>query len=93
MGDIADYYRELAMQEDAEYEYLSSIANQLWENYKAGIAEWKSLKGPILVIHMDDNHIVNALKMLLRKDNKNPVNEMFIDIFEAEIKKRKIQIQ
>jgi hypothetical protein len=95
MGEIADYYMDLAMQQDAEYEALKhrldGMATQVLEDYQMGVAEWTTKDNEMIpVIKMTKDHVQNCLKMMMKNNVKfkNPYRTAWIKIFKAEIKKR-----
>lgn len=96
MGDISDYYSDVAMQQQAEYdgmlEELQQKADKALESYKMGIAEWRTKDdNKIQVSDMTNDHVRNCLNFLAVKDedDKSPVTLAWIEIFKAECIKRK----
>lgn len=88
MGDMADDAMFEASKYDAFQDQQHWLADVLLEEYKMGIAEWKTVEGyKILVRNMGNNHINNVIKYLERKKS-TPMNDMWIKILSAEQLKR-----
>lgn len=80
MGDMADYYLELAMLQ--ELEYIENLDRRIWTT-KTG--------QEIDVRDMTTIHIENCLKCLEdgRIDFKDQSNEIWKKIFKEELERRK----
>jgi hypothetical protein len=98
MGEIADYYMDIAFEQEAMWEEtkeaLKDKARALKKNYKLGKAEWHTQAGDALKVdNMTDTHIKNCLAFLERKTEleKTPMTKTWIKIFKLEINKRNKQ--
>jgi hypothetical protein len=91
MGEMADYYADLAMQ----HEYDEDVFNgeyyeTIWTDYQKGKLKWTTKDGrEFLIKDMLDSHVVNTKNWLKRLPSTEAINE-WIDVFNAEIEKRKI---
>jgi hypothetical protein len=92
MGEMADYFYDLAMRE-----YLFDEFNEddvdIYDEYQKGLLCWSTKDGDdILIKDMTDNHIINS-KNLLEKAVYNDTEILtWIKIFNEEINKRKLNI-
>jgi len=95
MGDIADYYADLAMQVEFELqqidEYYNNIHfNDLLKEYVKGKLHWVTKDGQqILIKNMTDSHLLNSIKWLNKIKQYTWVSEMK-DILIMEKEKRKL---
>lgn len=88
MGDMADYYMDLAL--DAEWE-LERRAKDVYRFYEDGTLTWKTKDGnKLLISEMSDTHIVNSINMLIKKDKYlDQYTEAIVKILRRELKSRK----
>ncbi len=93
MGDIADYYMDLAMEEDAKMEanirLRQDALDLLEKHYMMGILKWTTLRGKkIMVTDMSTLHIENSIKMIKRNGYKNKeISRKWVEILEYELEK------
>lgn len=91
MGDMADYYADLAMTIKDEDDYFEE-AQLLKEEYRNGIAIWETKNGNcIKVSEMKDDHIINTYNYLKRIAERNYLQNEWIEVFKQEIVRRKIK--
>lgn len=95
MGEIADWYEDIALSRELEYHFLQDElkqkAEKLLVSYSKNKAKWETKNGEkILVEKMEDSHIKNCLNLLALQSEKSPLTNAWISIFKLEIKKRKI---
>lgn len=89
MGDMADDAYMHMMKYEAQYESYEREADEMLEKYKLGILQWvKKNTDTILVQNMDNNHVINTQKMLLRTKDENPIRLRWVAILEMELLKR-----
>lgn len=105
MGDIADYYADLAMQQEAEYEYHlehylehynDTHFSELFKKYQYRKLKWVTKDGQkILIQNMSDTHITNSINFLKRKLTNNPTDwlEELINILELEVRNRQQKLK
>ena len=91
MGDIADYYMDLAMQQDVEYEaerhFRKEYIDKIEREYVLGILKWTTkFEGRIRVSKMTESHLENTIKFLKRKNNE--VANKWIELLTIELEKR-----
>jgi len=88
MGDMADYYMDLAI--DAEFE-LERRAKDVYRFYEEGTLTWKTKSGDkLLITEMSNKHIVNSINMLTKKDKYlDQYTEAIVKILRRELKSRK----
>ena len=89
MGDMADYYADLATLYEDEIFRQHYIDNYLKSDYLLIRSKltWETKDGnDILVKEMKQSHIENCIKML----SKNNVKSEWINIFNKELKIRKL---
>lgn len=80
MGDMADYYRELELEN-----HLDGHGSNFTTDYTI----WTTKQGvKIEVVKMTDNHLLNTINML--NNNANEANEEWFDVLVLEAKKRKL---
>lgn len=94
MGDFADDAEDRAFQEMAMLSDMEDEANEIWEAYERRVAEWQTKGGEIISVElMENSHIVNCLNLLnkVKEDFRTPTANVWIKIFKAECKKRKIK--
>ena len=88
MGDHADDLMFEGINQEILQDKQYQEADELLEEYKMGVAEWKTVEGyKILVKNMGNNHVNNVIKYLERKKS-TPMNDMWIKILSAEQLKR-----
>ena len=90
MGEIADYYFDMALKE--EYE-LEIDAERVYDAYEKGTLVWKTRGGrKILVNDMSTQHIKNVISFLIKNNSDyslpSPLLSAVIDVFNKELKKR-----
>ena len=71
MGDMADYYMDLAMQQDAEFEVECKLrqehVEQLEKDYMMGVLKWNTQShGKIMVTKMTKEHLENTIAFIKR---------------------------
>lgn len=87
MGDIADYYEEIAMMQMAEEE---SMIEELYKSYREGRLIWNTQNGDeILISKMTDSHVYNSIAYLKRQESSDYIVAT-IDILQQELIKRKL---
>ncbi len=95
MGDMADYYADIAINQMGEEEALREFdrqrAKDTLEEYTMGIATWETNAGDeIMVVEMTDIHVKNCLEFMRKKKEKSDTTLAWIKIFRAEVIKRKM---
>jgi|AntDeeMinimDraft_6_1070357.scaffolds.fasta_scaffold26126_3 rRNA maturation endonuclease Nob1 len=87
MGDMADYYADLALNSQFD---TSKMAKEAYDNYERGLLTWKTKSGEgIKVTEMSNKHLQNSINMLIRKhEDMDEVTEATIDILKRELKSR-----
>jgi hypothetical protein len=95
MGEIADWYEDIAFTRELQYHFmideLKQKAEKLLLSYSKNKAKWETKNGKkIPVDKMEDSHVKNCLNLLVSQDDKSPLANAWIDIFKLEIKKRKL---
>lgn len=96
---MADYYADLAIQYEAEYEYYLEYYNDIYYKDLFKAYQYKKLKwitkenNQILIQDMSDSHIANSINFLKRKlpNNQTEWLEELINILELEIRNRKVE--
>jgi hypothetical protein len=92
MGDIADYYMDLAMEQDARMEADRHFEREAVENmeksYMMGSLKWPTqFDGEILLSKMSGNHLINTVDFLKNKE-QTEVRKTWIKLMTIEIEKR-----
>ena len=92
MGDIADYYMDLAMEQDVQIEadrhFEREALESMEKNYMLGSLAWPTqFDGDILLSKMDKQHLRNTVEFLQKKD-KTEIRKMWIKLMLIEINKR-----
>lgn len=93
MGDMADYYMSLAMEQDAEFEaecyFIQERVKQMEKQYMMGVLKWNTQSdGKIMVTKMTKEHIENAIAFIKRGNNEE-VSQKWIELLGYELEKRK----
>lgn len=94
MGDIADYYMDIAMEQQAEWEsqqhFRREAVEKVEKDYMMGVLKWKTqFDGKIMVTKMTHNHLVNTISFIKRAyDKDNEVAQKWIEVLGYEIEKR-----
>lgn len=94
MGDIAEYYMDLAMQQDVEMEaenhFRRELIEKLDKDYMMGILKWNTqFDGKIMVTKMTKLHIENTINYIKRTYKNEEVSEKWIELLGYELEKRK----
>lgn len=92
MGDIAEYYYDLAMEQEfaahAERELLNQRLDEMEKSYMLGSLSWVTAGGEeILLSKMSIEHINNTIKFLERKE-KSQIRNMWVKLLKIEVNKR-----
>lgn len=88
MGEIAEYWEDLAFSQMAEE---SIKAEKILEYYENSTLFWTTKDDKSILIHnMTDIHVKNTLNLLLKVEEKTEITKAYIEVFEQEINKRKI---
>lgn len=96
MGEMADYYADLAMQEDWDNKYYDEYYNDvhyddILKEYLKGKLHWVTKDGQqILIKDMTDSHLLNSIKWIDKNHSDRTVMQELKDIFIMEKEKRKI---
>lgn len=87
MGDMADYYADLALSEELKLEQKARKIRELYEQEKL---IWTTRNGrQILINDMASSHIKNTINYLRKHyDYPDPCISTLIDIFNLELTKR-----
>lgn len=93
MGDMADYYMDLAMQQDAEFEaeryHIQRRVEQMEKQYMMGVLKWNTQsQGKIMVTSMTKEHLENTIAFI-KKGNNEEVSQKWIELLGYELEKRK----
>lgn len=95
MGNMADYYMDLAMEQDTKAEadrYFEREAVDTMEKHcMMGVLKWTTISGErIMVTKMTDAHIINSIGMIKRNDYPNgEVSKKWVELLGYELEKRK----
>ena len=91
---MADYYRDESLEWELSIgkEYLDGLhCTEIWVLYQKNKLKWTTKeKEKILVKNMSDEHVVNTKNFLVNKKSDNTAVAEWIDVFNAEIEKRKL---
>lgn len=92
MGDMADYYMDLAMQQDAELEaeryHIQRRVEQMEKDYMMGVLKWNSLSGKIMVTSMTKEHLENSIKFINKAHHNEEISQKWIELLGYELEKR-----
>lgn len=93
MGDIAEYYMDLAMQQDAEMEAENHFRRELIEtmekDYMMGVLKWNTqFDGKIMVTKMTKLHLENTINYIKRTYKNEEVSNKWIELLGYELEKR-----
>lgn len=94
MGEIADYYMDLALEEQAKWEAdqreREDTIKLMEKQYMMGVLKWGSMNGPIMVTKMTDEHISNCIDMIKKNDYPNDeISHKWVELLGYELEKRK----
>lgn len=92
MGDMAEYYMDIAMQQEwefeAEQEAIRRVVDEMERKYMLGSLKWETKdNGKILVSKMSEEHIKNVINFI-GKDTKSEVLNKWIELLSIELEKR-----
>jgi len=92
MGDMADYYMDLAMEQEVEMEAHRHFEREAVENmdksYMMGSLKWPTqFDGDILLSKMSGIHLINTVEFLKKKE-QTEVRKTWIKLMSIEIEKR-----
>jgi hypothetical protein len=92
MGDIAEYYMDLAMEQDAQWQaeryFIAEAVKNMEKKYMMGVLSWTTIEGEkILVQNLSDKHLENCIAFQKRKD-KEEVGDKWLELLGYELKKR-----
>lgn len=92
MGEMADCYMELAMQQEAEFEaecyFIQEQIKQMEKQYMMGVLKWNTQSGGrIMVTKMTKEHLENTIAFIKRGNNEE-VSQKWIELLKIEIDKR-----
>ena len=92
MGDIADYYMDRAMEQDARMEadrhFEREAVEDMGKSYMMGSLKWPTqFDGEILLSKMSGNHLINCVDFLKNK-KQTEVRKTWIKLMTIEIEKR-----
>lgn len=102
MGDMADYYTDLAMEYAMEYDVhitnasvISEEISKIKKQYHKGKLRWESKDGSVkLISEMRNSHALNCLNLFTRKkkiaeeETTLMMLDCYIEIFTLELNKR-----
>ncbi len=93
MGDMADYYMDLAMQKESELEaeryHIQRRVEQMEKDYMMGVLKWNTQShGKIMVTKMTKEHLENSIAFIKRGNNEE-VSQKWIELLGYELEKRK----
>ena len=95
MGDIADYYMDIAMQHQAEWEsqqhFRMESVEKMEKLYMMGVLKWNTQNdGRIMVTKMTKNHLTNTIEFIKRnyKGSDNEIAKKWIELLNYELEKR-----
>ena len=95
MGEMADYYMDLAMEQEAKAEadrhFKREAVDTMEKYYMMGVLKWTTISGEsLMVTKMTDIHITNSIEMIKRNDYPNgDVSHKWVELLGYELKKRK----
>ena len=94
MGEMAEYYMDLALEEqfiwEAEQREREDEVNLMERQYMMGVLKWGSINGPIMVTKMSEEHISNCIEMIKRSDYPNDeISHKWVELLGYELEKRK----
>ena len=92
MGDMADYYMDLAMEQEAQWEaekhFRDEDSKEMEKRYMMGILSWTTIEEEeILVQNLSDEHLINCLAFSKRKE-KDSVVDKWVELLGYEVQKR-----
>lgn len=96
MGEMADYYADLAMSEDWQNEHYDEYYNDVYyknilNQYLKGKLHWVTKDSQqILIKDMTDSHLLNSIKWIDKNHKNRTVMKELKDILNMEKEKRKI---
>ena len=92
MGDIADYYRDIALEADAEADHLAAAIHVKFAQYrKTGVCDivWVSFNGVRWRINcMATNHLVRSRATLMREKYRSNAEDEMLRVLDYELQKR-----
>jgi hypothetical protein len=94
MGDIADYYMDLAMEQDTKIESNRHIEQEKLDkmsiDYAYGVLKWNTqFDGKVLVTKMTKEHLENTIAFIKRTMKSGEISEKWIELLGYELEKRK----
>lgn len=94
MGDVADYYMDLAMEQDTKIESNRHIerekADKMSIDYAYGVLKWNTqFDGKVLVTKMTKEHLENTISFIKRTMKNGEISEKWIELLGYELEKRK----
>ncbi len=94
MGDIADYYMDIAMEELAQFEaenhFRREAVEKMEKDYMMGVLKWNTQHdGKIMVTKMTEIHLENTIAYIKRTYKSEEVSEKWIELLGYELEKRK----
>lgn len=95
MGDMADYYMELAMEQEckdeADRHFEREAVETMEKKYMMGVLKWTTSIGKrIMVTKMTELHIINSIEMI-KKNNyiQGEISHKWVELLGYELEKRK----
>lgn len=95
MGEIAEYYYDLAIEQDVkEYwdrKFEEDAIAQMEKHYMMGVLKWTTAAGEkIMVTKMSELHLENSIQMIKNNDYKNgEISKKWVELLGYELEKRK----
>jgi len=91
---MADYYMDLSMEQDAEFEAermeRQKHVERMEKQYAFGVLKWKTQNnGKILVANMTKEHLENSIAFVKRTMDSGEVSQKWIELLGYELEKRK----
>jgi len=93
VGDIADYYMDIAMEEQAEWETEQHLRREAIEkmekDYMMGVLKWKTQHdGHINVTKMTKSHLENCIAFVKRTYKNEEISKKMVELLGYELEKR-----
>jgi hypothetical protein len=94
MGDMADYYMDLAMEQDCQDEadrhFEREALDKMDTDYMMGVLKWKTQSGVrIMVTKMTELHLVNTIEFVKRTFDNKEFKNKWVKLLGYELEKRK----
>lgn len=91
MGEMAEYYYDLAIQEELSLEYfMGEFYDDMFELYQNNLLSWETKQNKTIIVQdLKDSHLLNIIKML-KNVSDNLGREEYKRILNIEKNKRNL---